>query len=203
MIAIVNYGIGNIGSILNMFKKLGSSEVIFTKDKDLLLRADKILLPGVGSFDKGMQNLEDSGLIPTLTKCAFEDKKPFLGICLGMQLLTKRSDEGKLPGLGWIDAETLAFNFPASANLKIPHMGWDYLKVVKENPLLDPSETPRFYFVHSYYVKCNQEKDILAQSYYGHPFTCAIQHNNIFATQFHPEKSHKFGMKLLQNFSNL
>lgn len=203
MIAVINYGVGNIGSVLNMFKRIGTADVIFTDREDEIEKADKILLPGVGAFDRGMEHLEQSGLIPVLQKCALEDKKPFLGICLGMQLLTRGSEEGSRPGLGFIDADTVAFSFPEGSPYKVPHMGWNNVKARKENPLLDPAAEHRFYFVHSYYVRCRQPEDILATAWYGAEFTCAIQRGNILATQFHPEKSHKYGMKLLQNFSSL
>ncbi|WP_118974022.1 imidazole glycerol phosphate synthase subunit HisH [Taibaiella koreensis] len=203
MIAIIDYGVGNIGSVINMFKRIGVKDVVFTRQEQEIAQADKILLPGVGAFDRGMECLGNSGLIPILRKCALEDKKPFLGICLGMQLLTKGSEEGQKPGLGFIDAETVNFSFPPGSPYKIPHMGWNTVTVHKPNPLLDGSEEQRFYFVHSYYVHCNQAEDIMGTTDYGSAFTCAIQKDNIFATQFHPEKSHKYGMKLLQNFSSL
>lgn len=203
MIAIVNYGIGNIGSILNMFKRIGETDVIYTSDKDEIGKADKIILPGVGAFDRGIEMLEHSGLITTLKDCALIDKKPFLGICLGMQLLTRSSEEGIKKGLGLIDAETIAFSFPEHSTLKIPHMGWNWVTAQKENPLMDNSERNRFYFVHSYYVRCNNAEDVLATTEYGSTFTCAFQHNNIFGTQFHPEKSHRFGLQLLKKFATL
>jgi glutamine amidotransferase len=201
MIVIVDYGMGNLGSIANMLKKLGA-EAVITSDKSVIAAADKIILPGVGAFDNGMKNLERLGLLPVLHRKALEEKVPVLGICLGMQLLTRGSEEGDLPGLGWINAETLKFRFDkASSGLKVPHMGWNTVTVNGGNGLFkDIGDEPRFYFVHSYYVKCNEQSDILATTSYGHEFTSAVTRGNIMGTQFHPEKSHKFGMKVLKNF---
>lgn len=203
MIAIVDYGVGNIGSIVNMFKRLGKENVVFTNCEKEIRKADKLLLPGVGAYDRGMKCLNNSGLIPIIESAVFTDKKPLLGICLGMQLLTKGSEEGILPGLGFIDAETVSFSFPENSYNKVPHMGWNTVNVQKKNPIIDEAIEERFYFVHSYHVQCNNPADILANTVYGIPFTSAIQHDNIFATQFHPEKSHKFGMNLLKKFAEL
>lgn len=203
MIVIVDYGVGNLASVLNMFRKAGVRDVQTSGDAEVLAKADKILLPGVGAFDGGMGNLERSGLIPVLNQKALVEKVPVLGICLGMQMLTRRSDEGQMKGLGWIDAETLRFDPPAELKLKVPHMGWDYIKVNRENPLLESTSGNRFYFVHSYYVSCLDEKQSLATCHFGKDFTCAVNKDNIFGTQFHPEKSLKFGMKVLENFAKL
>lgn len=203
MIAVIDYGMGNIGSILNMFKRIEVKDIKVTNQPDDVIKADKILLPGVGAFDTGMIHLKQSGLIEALNDKALKEKVPVLGICLGMQLITKSSEEGKEPGLGWIAASTLRFRFDSSLQLKIPHMGWNYLTIKRPNPLIDSEEKKRFYFVHSYYVKCEHEEDILAEAVYGHPFTCVVQKDNIFGAQFHPEKSHKFGMKLFENFAAL
>ena len=203
MIVIVDYGIGNLASVLNMFKKIGVKDVYISSDKAVIEKATKILLPGVGAFDAGMLNLEKSGLIPLLNKKVLEQKTPVLGICLGMQLLTKKSEEGVKNGLGWIDAETVKFDFNSSLKLKIPHMGWNYIKVNKANPLIDTESKNRFYFVHSYYVKCFDETQSIATSNYGIDFTCMVNKGNVYGAQFHPEKSLKFGMKLLESFSKL
>jgi glutamine amidotransferase len=204
MIAIVNYGVGNLGSIQNMLKKVGYTDSIIAHTKEDLEKAHKIILPGVGAFDAGMQKINQSGLLDTLQKVALIEKKPLLGICLGMQLLTRGSDEGQLPGLGWIDAYT--HRFPANnemEGLKVPHMGWNEIKVTKNHPLIaDLSLPARFYFVHSYYVQCAQREDELMSCHYGIDFTCALQHENIMGVQFHAEKSHKFGMQLLKNFAS-
>ncbi len=203
MIVIIDYGIGNLASVLNMFKKIGVKDVVVSKEKDAILNASKLLLPGVGAFDAGMNNLKSSGLIPVLNQKVIEQETPILGICLGMQLLTKKSEEGKEEGLGWIDAETVKFNLDPKLKLKVPHMGWNYIKVNKENPLIDTQSKNRFYFVHSYHVKCFDESQSLATSNFGTDFTCMVNKKNIFGAQFHPEKSLKFGMKVLENFTKL
>lgn len=202
MIVVIDYGMGNIASILNMFKRIGEREVTLSGNAAVIEKADKILLPGVGSFDNGMKNLKVSGLLPVLNKKALVDKVPVLGICLGMQLLTRRSDEGVEPGLGWIDADTKKFSFDTS-DIKIPHMGWNYIRVQKESPLLAKGASKKFYFVHSYYVSCDKQEDVLAVARYGIDFTCMVQKDNIYGAQFHPEKSHKFGMELLENFAKI
>lgn len=203
MIAIVDYGIGNIGSIMNMFKKIGVEEIVFTSDPDKLYKADKLVLPGVGAFDRGMSHLQDSGLVEFLQEIATVQKKPFLGICLGMQLMTNGSEEGKLPGLGLVDGETLAFKSRLEETFKVPHMGWSDVMVKKENPILSTNNSYRFYFVHSYFVRCSREEDILMETNYGITFTSAFQKDNLFGAQFHPEKSHRFGMEFLKKFSEI
>lgn len=201
MIIIIK-GTGNVGSILNMLKKIGTSATI-ASDISLIEKAEKLVLPGVGAFDNGMKNLKEQGLIDVLNKKVIREKTPILGICLGMQLLTKSSEEGILPGLGWINARTIRFKFD-DKNLKIPHMGWNTVHLSKKNSLFkEMLDEPRFYFVHSYHVVCNDEQDILAKTYYGYEFLSALQKDNIMGVQFHPEKSHKFGMKLLKNFVEL
>ena len=186
-----------------MFKKIGVKEVVVSGDQEVISKADKILLPGVGSFDGGMGNLEQSGLIPLLNEKALKEKVPVLGICLGMQMLSKRSEEGVKPGLGWIDAETIKFNLDPSLKLKVPHMGWEYVQVRRENPLLPMGTNSRFYFVHSYHVVCDKEEQSIGTAEFGGPFTCMVNKDNIFGTQFHPEKSLGFGMKLLENFAKI
>lgn len=202
MITIVDYGMGNLGSIENMFKRIKVESEI-TGAVERIASAKKILLPGVGAFDAAMQRIETAGLLEVLNKKVLEEKVPTFGICLGMQLLTKSSEEGKLPGLGWIDARTVKFNF-TNNSLKIPHMGWNTVTLQRESPLIDslPDE-PRFYFVHSYYVHCNSACDVLTTTHYGTDFHSIIQHENILGAQFHPEKSHKFGMKILENFARI
>src|SRR6185369_6157329 len=197
MITIVDYGMGNLGSIHNMFKRIGVASDI-TGDAEAIARATKILLPGVGAFDAAMARINESGLRPVLDRKALQEKIPVLGICLGMQLLTRSSDEGGLPGLGWIDAATL--RFPDREGLKVPHMGWNLVLPANPNPLsagLEPGS--RYYFVHSYYVKVDEDRDSLLKTHYGITFDAAVAHGNIYGAQFHPEKSHKFGMQFLAN----
>ncbi|MGV8058417.1 MAG: imidazole glycerol phosphate synthase subunit HisH [Smithellaceae bacterium] len=204
MIIIIDYGMGNVGSIYNMLKKIGISSKVSGEPKDILA-AEKLILPGVGAFDHGMTHLLERGLIPLLNKKVLENKCPILGICLGMQLLSCKSEEGKLPGLGWLEAETRRFQFnEENSHLKIPHMGWNEIRAVTQAPLFaEFDKTPRFYFVHSYHVCCDQPQDVMATSYYGYEFTAAVKKGNIIGTQFHPEKSHRYGMHLLRNFANL
>lgn len=203
MIVIVDYGMGNLKSIANMLKKIGLDSLI-TSDAEQIAQASKLILPGVGAFDQGMKNLESSGLRPCLEQKVNEQQTPVLGICLGMQLLSRSSEEGKLPGLGWIEADTQRFNFDSQARLKIPHMGWNTIQVKRSNALLKDSEKEqRFYFVHSYHLVCDQPEDILAETHYGYPFAAAVGHDNVFGVQFHPEKSLRFGMEVLRHFAEL
>lgn len=203
MITIVNYGMGNIGSVQNMFKRIGVQSEI-TSDIDRIDKASKLLLPGVGAFDAAIQKIADNNLTEVLNKKALVDKIPVLGICLGMQLLTNRSEEGALNGLGWIDADTIKFRFEDPQEYKVPHMGWNQIQIVNDSPLLkDLNNESRFYFVHSYFVRVSKMQDLLATTHYGTDFHSIIQHDNIFGAQFHPEKSHRFGMQLLQNFSTI
>ncbi len=204
MITIVDYGTGNLASIANMLKRIGCPSLI-TSDAREIARATKLVLPGVGAFDTGMRNLAELGLIDTLNMKAREEKVPVLGICLGMQLFVSGSEEGERPGLGWIDGSVLRFKPELSdRNQKVPHMSWNNIDVVKESKLFtDMFEDPRFYFVHSYHVQLEHEEDLLATTTYGCPFASAVEKENIAGVQFHPEKSHKFGMKLLKNFAEL
>jgi glutamine amidotransferase len=159
----------------------------------------------VGAFDNGMRNLEQMGLIPFLNEIVLEKKTPILGICLGMQLFAKKSEEGNMPGLGLIDAEAVRFEpEDPKQKLLVPHMGWNHIEIAKEHKLFDGMfEEIRFYFVHSYHVQCNDADDTLAQAYHGRYFSAAIARENLIGVQFHPEKSHKFGMKLMKNFVGL
>lgn len=201
MITVVDYGMGNLGSVHNMLKRIGAAAII-TGDAEAINRAEKILLPGVGAFDNAMLRINAGGLREALDRKAMVERVPVLGICLGMQLLTKSSEEGRLQGLGWIAAATK--RFPAMPGLKVPHMGWNVVVPTRESALTKglPEES-RFYFVHSYFVSVDDEQDSLLKTTYGITFDAAIQHNNIYGAQFHPEKSHKFGMQLLINFAAL
>lgn len=201
-IAIIDYGMGNLGSIANMLKKVGTKAMI-TADPTAIENADKLILPGVGAFDNGIKNLAERGLISLLNVQVVQHKKPILGLCLGMQLFAQRSEEGQLPGLGWLEAEVIRFKFDAAnAHLKIPHMGWNTITPCLSHPILAEMETePRFYFVHSYHVVCTNHQNVLAQALYGFDIAAMVIQDNIIGAQFHPEKSHKFGMKLLKNFA--
>lgn len=201
MITIIDYGVGNLGSILNILKKIGA-EAVITSDAGVIQEANKLLLPGVGSFDAGMQKLENLGFVELLNKKVLDKKTPILGICLGVQLFTRKSDEGKRKGLSWLDAETVRFDpGKLSSGLKVPHMGWSKVNPARESLLFEnTSEELRFYFLHSYHLKCYDQKDVLAFSDHGYEFVSVIEKDNIVGVQFHPEKSHKFGMQLLKNF---
>ncbi len=201
MITIVDYGMGNLGAVQNMFRYIGLQAQI-SADPEVVARASRILLPGVGAFDAAMQRIQSSGLRPVLEHKARVERVPTLGICLGMQLLTRGSEEGREPGLGWISADTR--RFPAMTGLKVPHMGWNLAHRSREHPLTAnlPPE-PRFYFVHSYCVQVDEPSHSLLRARHGIDFDAAIGHENIVGAQFHPEKSHRFGMKLLANFASM
>ncbi len=192
---------GNLGSVLNMFKYIGVNAKV-TSDFNEIKKAQKILLPGVGSFDKAMERINNYGLREILDEQALLQKKPVLGICLGMQLLTRGSEEGSLPGLGWIDAS--ASRFPLIPKLRIPHMGWNSVTPLTPSPLTEnlPYDS-RFYFVHSFSVHVDKAENSILKCSYGIDFDAAIQKENIYGAQFHPEKSHKYGMQLLKNFAHL
>ena len=199
MITIVDYGMGNVGSIKNMLKYIGKESTI-TSDPDKIYKSSKLILPGVGSFDIAMRNIEKHNLLEVLNLKALKDKIPILGICLGMQILTNDSEEGTLKGLGWINASTIKFKLDET-KFKIPHMGWNTVKLANENSLSNKfSSDTRFYFVHSYFVKVNDEKNSILKTQYHINFDSAINNDNIYGVQFHPEKSHKNGMQLFNNF---
>lgn len=201
MVVVIDYDMGNVGSVLNILKKIGA-KTLSTSCPDDLLQATRIVLPGVGSFDDGMNKLKRSGYLSLLHHCVMEKKVPILGICLGMQLFTKSSAEGQESGLGWFDAQAVRFAFEDPSH-KVPHMGWNNVEISKESPFLfSHDDETRFYFVHSYHVQCNDPKDILASTTYGFKFTSAICRGNVLGTQFHPEKSHKFGVNFFKAFLN-
>ena len=203
MITIINYGMGNLGSVQNMLKRIGVKSVI-TSDINEIEKAEKILLPGVGAFDAAISKIDELNLRPVLTFMAKEKKVPFLGICLGMQLLTESSEEGVLKGLNFVPAKTIKFKFPENSDLKIPHMGWNLVTKNTESVLTKNfTDEFRFYFVHSYHVKCDNPINSILTTNYGYEFDSAIQNENVFGAQFHPEKSHKYGMQLLSNFANI
>lgn len=200
MITVIDYGAGNIGSVLNMIKHVGGTAEV-ARDAQGVLGARKILLPGVGSFDNAVTRLDNLGLIEPLKACAAVGV-PFLGICLGMQLLANRSEEGKLEGLGLIPGQVRRFQFEGEgASLKIPHMGWNKAVPAKDHPLIAGlDEDTRFYFVHSFFFECEDPDSTLLRSSYGGAFTSGVQRGNVMGVQFHPEKSHRYGMQLIKNF---
>ena len=204
MLTIIDYGVGNLTSIKNMLRKGGYHDAIISNKESDIAAAEKLILPGVGHFDYGMGQLRQSGFFEILNKRVLVDKVPILGICLGAQLLTEGSEEGESPGLGWIKGRTGRFR-PEKMNttLKVPHMGWGEMELSKQSSLLqDHPDSPRIYFVHSYHLQCNNEEDELASCKYGYTFTASVERDNIIGVQFHPEKSHKFGLQLLSNFIN-
>ncbi|MBL1155977.1 MAG: imidazole glycerol phosphate synthase subunit HisH [Ignavibacteriota bacterium] len=201
MITIIDVGMANLGSITNMINRLGFKSEI-SNDISKIKLAKSIILPGVGSFDRAICNLKNLHLIEPLKKKILLDKIPILGICLGMQLLTKKSEEGKEEGLNIIDAKVVKFNFTDITNLKIPHMGWNLVEQKKKHILFDDMfQNPRFYFAHSYHVICNEKENIITTTNYGYDFVSSFAKENVMGVQFHPEKSHKYGMKLLKNFT--
>jgi glutamine amidotransferase len=201
-IIIIDYGLGNPLSIKNMLKKVGAGQVEISSDKNVLQSAKCLILPGVGHFNQGMQNLQNQGLIDVLNDLVLIQKKPILGICLGMQLMTSYSEEGNCSGLGWIEANTKKFVFD-DKDIKVPHMAWSDTHFIKE-PFIDcdfEEDVPRFYHVHSYFVNCNQQEDVLSTAAYGgQVFHNGFIKDNIIGVQFHPEKSHVFGQAFFKAF---
>lgn len=203
MVYIINYGIGNLGSVKNMFKKIGI-EARYANTAADLDQATKLVLPGVGAFDSCMSALNASGMLESLTEKILVQKRPLLGICVGYQMLTKKSEEGQLPGLGWLDAETIKFR-DDSLKMKIPHMGWNYIQPTQEHylTLKYQHERARAYFVHSYYVRADQAQDVILETDYIQNFASGMAKKNIMGVQFHPEKSHRFGMQLFKSFAEM
>jgi glutamine amidotransferase len=199
MIVIVDYDIGNITAVLNMFRRIGIECLVSSKLEDIE-RADRLILPGNGAFDACMVNLKASGLIPILHNRVFHHRVPLLGICVGAQLLGHGSAEGIEPGLGWLDMRVE--RFPALTDLRVPHMGWNHVTPQISHPLIDfISDETRFYFVHSYYMQPAEKNDVLLTTKYGIEFASAVAKGNIFGVQFHPEKSHRFGKNLFKSFA--
>ena len=200
MIVIIDLGLNNIKSISHKIEKLKFNTKICTQPEDII-SAKKIILPGIGHFKAGMQNLFEQNLVAVLKKKVFEDEVPILGICMGAQLLTEKSEEGNVNGLGWLSAETVKFDFENSKKLQIPHVGWNQLIINNHSPILDGIEIDsRFYFTHSYHFISKDKNQIVTETEYGYKFPSILQDNNIIAVQFHPEKSHKQGMKIIENF---
>ena len=203
MVAIINYGVGNLTSVLNMFRRIGADAVI-TADFEEIKKADKILLPGVGHFDSCIKKYNESGLRNLVEEKAFIEKVPVLGICVGAQMMTRGSEEGVEKGFGWVNADTIKFRLADKPELKVPNMGWNELII--SNPSSLWSELPedaRFYFTHSFHFNFDKDEMVIGKAVYGYEYAVAFQNGNIYGTQFHPEKSHKFGMKVLSNFAQL
>jgi imidazole glycerol-phosphate synthase subunit HisH len=201
MITIVDYGVGNLASVRNMLRRAGSDSVLATT-RQQVLQAEKLILPGVGAFDYAARRLRESGLVEPLEERVLAAGVPLLGICLGFQLLTHRSEEGTEAGLGWLDAATVRFDTTKqSSGHRIPHMGWTEVEFSPPSRLFSAMPTePRFYFVHSYHVTTDSQDQVVATASYGYRFAAAMERGNILGVQFHPEKSHNFGLRLLQNF---
>jgi imidazole glycerol-phosphate synthase subunit HisH len=202
-LAIIDFGMGNLNSVRKKLRAL-KTDALITSDPAEIVVADKLILPGVGHFQKAVENIKKLQLWDVLNEVVLVKKKPILGICLGMQLLAKFSEEGNCRGLGWIDADIVKFQVLDKLRYKIPHVGWNQIRIVKESRLMkDIANLSEFYFVHSYHIKCNNEQDILNESEYEYIFTSAIERENIFGVQYHPEKSHDTGSIFLKNFLEL
>ena len=203
MIKIIDYSMGNTASILNMIRKVGGQAELCAIPSELN-SATAIILPGIGSFDNAITKLENSGFSEALHSKVIKEKIPFLGVCLGMQLLFEKSEEGKLPGLKWVEGDVKHFDFSDiqfKDRLKVPHMGWNVITPKTYKGLFSGLENEaRFYFIHSYHVNCSNPLDVLATANYGYEFTCSVRHDNIWGVQFHPEKSHQFGIQIFKNF---
>ena len=204
MVTIIDYGVGNIFAFQNVFKRLNISSRTAKCVEDLK-EVDKLILPGVGHFDYAISQLNNSGMRERIDELVLVEKKLVIGICVGMQMMANKSDEGTLDGLGWIDANVKKFNeLTIQHHTKLPHMGWNDVKPIESHPLFKGLEQESiFYFLHSYYFNCKDRKNILSTTEYGINFASSVYKENIFGTQFHPEKSHSYGEKLLENFAKL
>lgn len=203
MISIVSYGVGNISSIANMFRHIGVAAQV-VDSASAIASVSKLVLPGVGAFDYGLARLRKNGMADALGEAVLGKRIPCLGICLGMQLMCRSSEEGMSQGLGWIDAHVRRFQLPADSQLKVPHMGWNTLKLHRDDGLVPRDDhRQRFYFVHSYQVQCSNPTDVVATASHGHEFVAAFSRDNIHGVQFHPEKSHRYGMALMKRFAEL
>lgn len=200
---IIDYGMGNLQSVKKKLQRLGVDAEI-TNDPAKIVGAFKLFLPGVGHFSKAIQNLKSLHLYDALNEVVLVKKTPILGICLGLQLMAKHSEEGDVEGFGWFDAEVVHFKIQNQLKYKIPHMGWNSVRILKQSALVeDIPESQEFYFVHSYHIKSNNQEDVLATTEYEYPFVAALQKDNLYGVQFHPEKSHDIGEKMLANFLKL
>jgi len=203
MIALVDFGLGNIQAFANIYRYLGI-EAAPARTADDLRAASRIILPGVGAFDCAMTRLQESGLRDALDEEVLGTKKPVLGICVGMQMMAHASEEGKIPGLGWINAMVEKFDTSLlESKTYLPHMGWNDANPLRTDTLFSGLDNPRYYFLHSYFMRAEREEDVLATSNYGETFTSAVRFGNVYGTQFHPEKSHQWGVQLLKNFAKL
>ncbi len=203
MLTLIDYGVGNINAFLNIYKQLNIPIKIAQNIEDLE-QASKLILPGVGHFDYAMERFNNSGMKERVNQLVIEEHAPVIGICVGMQMMAEKSDEGILPGLGWIDAEVKKFDDRQATNkTPLPHMGWNDIQLLKDNPIFTGLNDAKFYFLHSYYFSCNNESDKIAETDYSIRFTCAAHHQHVYGIQFHPEKSHKYGIQLLKNFAEL
>jgi imidazole glycerol-phosphate synthase subunit HisH len=203
MVTIVNYGLGNIQAVVNIYKRLNLPVAVADSTVELA-RAEKIILPGVGAFDWAMTKLHESGMRECLDDMVIVKKRPVLGICVGMQMMARRSDEGELPGLGWIDAEVKRFDETTfDQKTHLPHMGWNDVQPRDTGCLFKGMPSPRFYFLHSYYFAPGNPGDVLAITDYNGSFASAVRSGNVFGSQFHPEKSHQWGIQLLKNFAEM
>lgn len=201
MVVVIDYGMGNLGSVANIIKKVGHTCIV-TSDLSLIEKAEKLILPGVGSFDNGMENLNRLGISEVISKKVLENKTPVLGICLGAQLMLESSEEGNFSGLNWIKGKVIKFRFAEKQiNERIPHMGWNQVEIKKQNSVFNNMyENPKFYFVHSYHFQLENNTDTLTTTDYGYEFASGFSKENITGLQFHPEKSHKYGMLVYKNF---
>lgn len=201
MITVIDYGVGNIGALLNMFEFLGI-DAQASGDARAIASAERLVLPGIGAFDKAMSTLRARQLVEPLNDAVLERRTPVLGVCLGMQLLARRSDEGSEPGLGWIEADVRRIETKAGSSLKVPHIGWMEIAPTRASSLFEPGQPQeRYYFDHAYHMVCDRRDDVAATFDYGTPLCCAVERGHVAGVQFHPEKSHRFGMRLLRAFA--
>ena len=204
MITVLDYGLGNVLAFVNVYKRL-NIPVSVARDRKSIEAATKLILPGVGSFDNAIEQLYGSGMLPSIEELVFQQHVPILGICVGMQILARSSDEGRLPGLGWIKGGVRKFDMSLMpTNFCLPHMGWNDVKPVVDTHLFNGIELDlQFYFLHYYYFECDNRENSIAETDYGGPFSCAINEGNVYGVQFHPEKSHHYGSQLLKNFAEI
>ena len=203
MIGVLNYGLGNVSAFVNIFKKLGVGCKLITNRSDLS-GIDRLILPGVGAFDYAIQCFSDSGLREEVDRLVLVEKVPILGVCVGLQMMASSSDEGVLCGLGWIDATVVKFDLDSlPAGSPLPHMGWNNLEVVKEDPLVAGLSDSKFYYLHSFYMVPKNQEQIIGSAFYGEKFCSVVRNENIYGMQCHPEKSHSFGVRFLKNFAEI